>query len=324
MKFKQFILIFFIVISTSNLFSQVKSYPGAFTRMGFDAKGMAMGNSIGALAKDNLSSYYNPAGIVFQERTTVNLSYTFLNLDRSLNCFNFIHKVRIRQLDTSQNLLAAFSGGLINSGVSDIEQRDGDGFLSQTLSTFENQFFFSIAFMPFNKLSVGASFKFLYSKLYTDVTSSGFGLDLGFLYVVSDALSVSGVIKDLNSEYQWDTSKLYGQSGNTTKDRFPLLKKLGAAYKAFKNGIITMEFETSNQSTDILRFGGEYQFLEYLCLRAGIDRFDLSNTDNGIKPTFGFGLSKGLGSFTPTLNYVFAYEPFSHYPIQMLTLTMQF
>jgi hypothetical protein len=128
---------------------------------------------------------------------------------------------------------------------------------------------------------------------------------------------------DIKTTYQWDTGEIYGQDGKVTKDKFPLLKQLAVSYKAMNDLTIFSEFESSNISTNIFRFGCAYEIFEILELRAGIDRLDISNTDNGIKPSFGFGLTKEFGSFTPTLNYAFVLEPFTHSPMQMLTLTIQ-
>jgi hypothetical protein len=302
--------------------SQIKSMAGAFSRMGFDAKGLSMGNSIVASTKGIISPYYNPAGMVFQDKFTFNATYTFLNLDRNLNTFSFILPVKIKQ-DNGEQLSAAISGGLINAGVSNIDGRDFDGFSTQTLSTFEDQFYFAAAIKFTPKLAIGATFKFNYAKLYENVTSSGFGVDAGILYQINEKFAVAASIKDINTSYEWDTSELYGQSGNTTKDKFPLLKIIGAGYKYSDELYFSFAFENSNQKTNILKFGGEYSFNENFSIRAGIDRLDLSNTDNGIKPAFGFSYSQDFNLLKPTLNYVFAMEPFTHYPIQMLTLTIQ-
>jgi hypothetical protein len=291
--------------------------------MGFDAKGLALGNAIGANAENNITTYYNPALCAFQERTTFNATYSFLNLDRSLNSFSFIKQIEIKQEDPNKKVTAGIAGGLINAGVSNIEARDYDGFVYDNLSTFENQFFFSVAARFVPNFAVGATFKFYYSKLYDKVTSSGFGVDIGALYKATDKLAVAIILKEINTQYQWDTGQIYGQNGNVTKDKFPLLKQLAVSYKVNDDLTVFSEFENSNQGTNIFRFGCQYTIFDILEIRAGVDRFDLSNTDNGIKPGFGFGLTKEFDIFTPTLNYAFVLEPFTHSPMQMLTLTIQ-
>jgi len=312
--------LFFVFFSYSH--SQIKSMAGSFSRMGFDAKGLAMGNSMTACKEGIVSPYYNPSTIVFQEEITFNATYTFLNLDRNLNTFSFILPVKIKQ-DNGDILSAALSGGLINAGVTNIDGRDYDGFQTGLLSTFENQFYFAAAVKFTPKLAIGATFKFNYAKLYDEITSSGFGVDAGLIYQITEKFALAVTVKDINTSYEWDTSELYGQSGNSTKDKFPLLKIIGAGYKVNEDLYTTVSFESSNQKSNILKFGAEYSINSALQIRAGIDRLDISNTNNGVKPSFGFSFSHDFNILKPTLNYVFALEPFTHYPLQMITLTIQ-
>jgi long-subunit fatty acid transport protein len=316
------IIILFVVLSYNLTYSQISGMAGAFSRMGFDAKGLSMGNSIVAYTKNNISPYYNPASLTYQEKKSFSATYTFLNLDRTLNSIAIILPVELEQQDGKVN--AAIFGGLINAGVDEIDARNYDGVSTGNLSVFENQFFVGAAFKITNRISVGGNFKFNYSKLYEDVTSGGFGFDIGLLFKLNEKLSIAACLKDINTSYSWNTTNLYGQSGSTTTDKFPLLKIIGAGYQINDEFYVGAAFENSNQGTNIFRLGGEYVFNDIFALRLGIDRLDISNSKNGIKPTFGFSLSHEFSSLRPILNYVFSIEPFTHYPIQMITLTIQF
>ena len=324
MKIKSIKIIIFVftVFCYSSVYSQISSMAGAFSRMGFDAKGLSMGNSITAYTKDNISPYYNPASLAWQEKKTFSGTYSFLNLDRTLNSLAIILPVELEQQGGKVN--ASLFAGLINAGVSNIDARNSDGYPTGNLSVFENQFFVGAAVKIIDQLSVGSNFKFYYSKLYEDLTSGGFGFDIGLLFKLNEQLSIAACVKDINTSYTWNTTDLYGQSGSTTKDKFPLLKIIGAGYQINEEFYIGASFENSNQGTNIFRFGGEYIFNNFLSLRLGMDRLDISNTDNGIKPTFGFSLSHDFSTMRPVLNYVFSIEPFTHYPVQMITLTVQF
>lgn len=312
----------FLILISFNAFTQIKSMPGAFTRMGFEATGLSLGNSIIAERKDVISPYYNPARIVFQEKISFNLSYTFLNLDRKLNTFSFILPIKLKQ-ENGEVLRSAISAGLINSEVNNIDGRDLDGFHTKNLSTFEDQFFLAVSALFSKNLSIGANFKFNYAKLYENITSSGFGIDIGILYIYNSNISFGFMIRDINTSYEWDTSELYGQNGNNTKEKFPLIKIIGMSYNFTNDFYFHFSFENSNQKTNILKFGSEYEFNNNFKIRIGVDRIDVSNSSNGVKPTFGFSYSNEFNSLKPTLNYALCIEPFTHYPIQMLTLTIQ-
>lgn len=322
MKFSSRNIFVLIVFSATISFAQSQfadynSMPGAFSRMGFGARGMGMGNAMSAVKDGNLVSYYNPALAPFQEGNSFQTSYSFLSLDRSLNFINYTRKFELgKKTDADGNVkprsTAGISVGLINAGVSKIDARDSQGNKTGDLSTSENQFFVAVANRFSDKLSIGIAFKFLYYKLYESVTSSGIGIDVGALYLLNDAISLSFMISDINSNYQWDTGSLYGTQGMMTKNKFPLLKKIGVSYKLSEPKIIAaLEFENSDGGTNFLRAGAEYNIHENLFLRAGLDKLDLSNFNYPVRPSFGFSYFYPLNSVKIGIDYAFVIEPYS-------------
>jgi opacity protein-like surface antigen len=311
-------LIFFsCYLNAQPKYTEINSKVGAFSRMGFGARGIGMGNAMSAITSGNLVSYYNPAVSPFQENNSFQTGYTFLSMDRSLNFLNFTRKfdfysAKDSSLDKKPTSTAGISAGIINSGISGIDGRDNNGLQTEELSTSENQFFLSVANRFSRKLSIGIAVKFYYYKLYEEITSSGLGLDIGALYKVNDNWNVSLVISDINSKYDWDTSPIYEQQGLTTKDNFPLLKKIGVSYYNPEYRILAaLEFESSNAGTNIIRFGTEYNIYENLFIRAGIDQFNLSNSDAGLKPSFGFSYSKSFDGIMIGVDYAFMIEQYS-------------
>ncbi len=305
------------VVIAQPKFSEINSMPGAFSRMGFGARGIGMGNAMSAVNEGNLVSYYNPALTPFQEGNSFQTSYSFLSLDRTLNFINYTRKFELgKKTDaggqTKPRSTAGISVGLINAGVSKIDARDSQGNKTGDLSTSENQFFVAVANRFSDKFSVGISFKFLYYKLYESVTSSGVGFDVGALYLLNDAISFSFMISDINSNYQWDTGSLYGTQGVISKNKFPLLKKIGVAYKFNEPKIIAaLEFESSNGGTNFLRTGAEYNIYQNLFLRAGLDKLNISNFNYPVRPSFGFSYSYLLNSVKIGIDYAFVIEPYS-------------
>ncbi|MDP2362608.1 MAG: hypothetical protein Q8M94_02440 [Ignavibacteria bacterium] len=298
-------------------FIEINSRAGAFSRMGFGARGIGIGNAMSSITTGNLVSYYNPALSPFQENNSFQTSYSFLSLDRSLNFLSFTRKFDFySSKDTSINKkpsrTAGVSAGIINAGVSGIDGRDNNGLHTEELSTSENQFFLSVANRFSEKLSIGIAVKFYYYKLYEEVKSSGLGLDVGALYKVNDNWNLSLMISDLNSEYKWDTSPIYGQQGLATTDKFPLLKKIGVSYNNPEIKLLAaIEFENSNAGTNIIRIGAEYNIYENLFLRGGVDQFNLSNTDAGLKPSLGFSYAKSFGDWIIGVDYAFMMEQYS-------------
>ena len=303
-------LVFTICVQAQPKFSEIASMPGAFSRMGFGARGIGMGNALTAVTEGNLVSYYNPAVSVFQEGNSFQTAYTFLSLDRSLNFLSFTRRF---DLGGKKDRAAGISAGIINSGVGKIDGRDNQGLQTGELSTSENQFFVAFGKRFSDKLAVGIEAKFYYYKLYEDITSSGVGVDIGLLYKINDQWNVGAVVSDINSEYKWDTSNLYGTDGGTTSsNKFPVLKKIGVSYFNTDLGLLTsLEFENSNGKTNIIRAGAEYNLYENLFIRAGVDQFNLSNFDFLPKPAVGFSYARSFDGLKIGIDYAFMIEQYS-------------
>jgi len=188
-------------------FSEIAVKPGAFSRMGFGARGIGMGNALSAITEGNLVSYYNPALTVFQQGNSFQTSYSFLSLDRSLNFLSFTRRFDFyNSKDTSVNReprsTAGFSIGVINSGVGNIDGRDNNGLKTGELSTSENQFFIGVANRFSKKFSIGINAKLYYYKLYEDITATSVGVDIGALYKVNNMFNVALIVSDINSKYK--------------------------------------------------------------------------------------------------------------------------
>jgi len=330
----KFIIVAIILLSVNTFtqpkFTEINSKVGAFSRMGFGARGIGMGNAMSAVTSGNLVSYYNPALSPFQENNSAQIGYSLLSLDRSLNFLSFTKKFDFfSSKDTSINKkpsrTAGISAGIINAGVSGIDGRDNNGLSTGELSTSENQFFLSVANRFSEKFSIGISVKFYYYKLYEEITSSALGLDIGALYKINDNWNVSLMLSDINSKYDWDTAPIYGQQGLTTTDNFPLLKKVGVSYYNHEIKLLTaIEFENSDAGTNFLRFGAEYNIYENLFLRGGFDQFNLSNTEAGLKPSLGFSYSKSLGDWIIGVDYAFMMEQYSSSDRHIIGLNINF
>jgi len=314
-------LIFIATVSTvpaqSNQYTEISSRPGAFSRMGFGARGMGMGNAMSAVIHGDLVAYYNPASSVFQKDNSFQTSYSILSLDRKLNFLSFTRKFEFGKKnngtgESNPRGTAGLSVGIINASVDNFQERDNQGNVTGELSPFENQFFIGLANRFSEKLSIGFNAKFYYSKLYEEISTTTFGIDIGALYLVNENLSLSAMVTDLISKYEWNTTPIYDQEGFSIDDKFPLLKKIGVSYKLDNpNLIAAVEFENSDAGTNYLRFGIEYNIFKGLFVRGGLDKFNLSNTDAPSRPSLGFSYFHDFSSVLLGVNYAFVAEPYS-------------
>lgn len=332
---KKYFLIFFIVLGFTQIFAQPKfsglnAAPGAFSRMGFNPRGIAMGNSISALNDGNLNSYYNPALSVFQVDNSFTSSFGFLSLDRKLNFINFTRRFELySDRDTAINRkprsTAGISLGIINSGVNKIDARDRHGFKDDELSTSENLFFVGLGVKFSEKISAGLNVKLYYYKLYEDVTSTGIGFDLGVLYTFNPQITFSFVMADLNSKYKWDTSPIYSTDGITSVNLFPTTKKIGTAVRFPDIDLVTTaEFVFDSYASRILKIGAEYNLIENLFLRGGIDNWFLNNKDNSVRPSFGLSYTQKISSLYVGFEYAFVLEKYSPSDRHFIGLNINF
>jgi len=330
-------LIILIIILASKIiiaqpqFTENAARAGAFSRMGFGARGMGMGNAMSAVITGELVSYYNPAVTVFQENNSVLTGYSFLSIDRNLNFlsytrrFDFYSKKDSLDENPKPRNSAGVSLGIINAGVNNIDGRDNNGLPTGELSTSENQFYLAVANRFSDKLSVGITAKFYYYKLVEEINTTSFGVDIGAVYKVNDQFTVALAVIDINSKYKWDTSPVYKKDGVITEDKFPNLRKLGVSYLNKEIGLLaSLEYENSSAETNILRAGVEYNIYEGLHLRGGIDQFNLSNTDWPIRPALGFSFYKSFGNFKVGVDYAFVVEQYSSNDRHIIGLTFNF
>lgn len=287
---------------------------GSAMRMGFGARGMTMGNSIGALKNEDGLSYYNPAIVPFQTERTGYISAGLLPLDRNLNFLSYTQSLKPA---------GGFSLAMLNAGVSRIEGRNSDGVQTETYSTSENEFIFSFGTKVRADFAIGLSAKILYYSLFEGVKSTTVGFDLGMLYVLNEEWSLGLVVGDINSKYKWDTSTLYGQDGNTTIEHFPLRRRLAIGYApSFFRSTLSGEVEWIG-STWLSRVGVEIPLHDNLTVRGGIDQIAFDGSINA-KPSLGFSLQGPLGSWKPVLTYGYVIEPYSPGGIHMLSLKVGF
>ncbi|MBU0561341.1 MAG: hypothetical protein KKG93_17445 [Bacteroidetes bacterium] len=321
----------FIGIYGQSGFTEIAGKPGAFARLGFGARGKAMGNAMTSVIGGNLVSYYNPALSVFQNKNSFQSSYSLLSLDRSLNFVSFTRKFEFgfterdgTKRDTPRSV-AGLSLGLINASVEPWKGRDNQGIETEMLSPFENQFFIAFANRLSEKFSIGFGAKFYYTKLLDEVSSTSFGFDIGVVYRFTDQLTFGVTVSDINSKYKWDTSKIYGQEGTSIQEKFPVLNRLGVSYKFYDpNLLISLEIENSNANTNFVKFGSEYLIIENLFLRGGFDNLDVSNIDNPIRPSAGFSYYYSVNSLLLGVDYAFVIEPYSAYDQHIIGININF
>jgi len=312
---------------------------GAFARMGFGARGIAMGNGLVADTFGDASPFYNPALAPLTGRQNLELSAGLLRFDRVLQFVQFSAPLRPR---------AGFAAGLIHAGVTNIDGRDNSGFHTGDLSTDEFNFFVAFGLRFSDRVTGGVGLQLFRTDLYDGLEPvNSIAIDFGLTVKVTEALRLGIVADDLLARYSWDTSGLFGDGGKTTSDRFPTRLRFGAAYQLMEGRArLVAEYESRFTSTELrtrsvrlvgdlprevidserlliqesrFRFGGEYQLAEVFALRGGVDRLGAGDL-GGLKPSAGFMVEQPIGKLVARLEYTFVMEPFAIGAMHLLSL----
>jgi hypothetical protein len=308
-----FVSLITVFVSNESLANARSAWPGSFSRMGFGARGMAMGNAGNAIIHGAMGSYYNPATIAFTKTPTLDASIGLLSLDRSLHFAHFTTRIPPA---------AGFSISAINAGVSNIDGRNRDGLHTGYLSTSENLISFSFGAQINEKIAAGLSIKLFYYNLYDDMSSTTIGLDLGVVYLLNQHISFAAGVKDINSKYKWNSTALYEQQGRTTEDNFPVLFHFGGAYLSNdKTLLVSFHGEYSEAFDFIVRAGAEAFITENIILRGGIENI---LDDVLSKPSLGIGIRYPVGDWLPSFNYTLVFEPQAPSSFHVLSIGIEF
>ncbi len=285
---------------------------GAFARLGFGARGIALGNALAADLSGRASPYYNPALAPLVPRQSLSAAVGLLSFDRELQYLHFATPIKPG---------AGLAVGLTHAATNDIDGRDASGYRTETFSVDEYAFFLAFGTRFSESVSAGLALH-LYRTDLADLVDPvrSLGIDLGLAVRLSERLSLGLSANDLLARYAWNTSDLYGASGRTLTDRFPVRLRVGLGY-AWLDGrarilaeaegrLAAREAatgEAENTSTSRFRVGGSYAPVEVLTLHAGLDRLGAGGAE-GVRPSAGFSLDPSIGQLDLRASYAFVYE----------------
>jgi hypothetical protein len=162
-----------------------------YLRMGVGARALAMGGAFTAIADDATAAYWNPSGLVKIENIEATFMYAAnMAVDRQLNYFAYTHWLGMGGLGVSW----------LNAGMSDMPLYDDIGTHGGTEDFGANAIMFSYG-MELSTLMVGGTVKILHQAVMGEDSETGFGLDLGGMFNVTDNVTAGLMIRDIGSQY---------------------------------------------------------------------------------------------------------------------------
>lgn len=306
MKFTKSYIVLFLLFwgCTSVAIAQNGGTAGAFSRIGFGPRGMAMGNALTSVASQGIYSYYNPALAAWTSKgNQIDISTAAMSFDRSLNTLNGTFR-----LPPS----AGITLSLINANVGGIDGRSTDGYDTGTLQTHEYQIASAIGIQLTPQLSAGLGLKYYIADYHTELSNaSTLGLDMGMLYRFSKNFQAGLTVRDLIASYTWDSGTLYGDESTNRTDDFPRQLQVGGSYSGISGLIISVDagqiFYQDESNTNI-RIGSAYELHKRITIRAGWQFDDLSSVKTTNHGSGGFSVHLPFDLLSPSIDYAFIQE----------------
>ena len=274
---------------------------GEFMAIGGGARALGMGGAFAAVAGDASTIYWNPAGIselqsrqalaMHSERFGDIVNYNFgaymqpsTLLDPKYEpAFGFalIH-LGVDDFIITNHLVDSDGDGLPETG--ELLDRDGRPFVYENLPReSDNSFALLSTFAVKTEYGrIGGTLKLIYNNAIDDESSTGIGIDLGYLRrdVLFDRFDVGVKVQDATGTYiSWSTG---------TNEFIVPMVKVGAAYEIAPEGLngsillaadadlffddrrSASQFWSETASSDI-HLGAELQFQKTVMVRGGVD-----------------------------------------------------
>lgn len=271
----------------------------SFLKIGVTSRAISLGEAVVSYNEDASAVHYNPASLLLGSGVNI----LFMHNEQILGIRTEYLAGKIIRGDWALGL------DLNNTSVKDIEIREIPG---EPIDKFTAQNFalsFAAAYRINEEISIGATTKFLYEKIFID-NASGYAFDIGGLYH-KELLSIGVSLNNIGS-----MSKLRSESS-----KLPISLRIGGSYMLFLipiNSAIRFSadgFKILDGGKIHINTGLEFLYLDFLRLRIGYQTgFENKSFTTGI----------GLRYKTFSLDYAFVPYKYSLGSSHTITLGTSF
>ncbi len=299
---------------------------GPYLRNGIGARPLGMGGAFTALAEGPEATYYNPAGLGFDMKLGISLSYKSMSLDRHLGHAAISFPIKNE---------AAMAASWVNAGVGDVNGRGQSQQPTGSITNNQNAFSVSFAKAVDSTIAFGGTLRYLQDKL-DNLDAFTVGVDLGAKARFLKKLLVGAAVQNLGSSMRWDSAK-YWENGTSYDEKFPVVVRFGLAGDLLSGKFFpAVDFEKSGSMSIRFRTGAEYWFtrkitkqvedeyeegtftqvqeeVRWAGLRAGLDRGSL---------TFGASYAYRLKETSIAIEYAFLVGQQGTSPSHIFTLKL--
>ncbi len=260
-----------------------------FLNIGAGARGAALGNAFTSVADDGSAIYWNPAGIIREDKAQLSFSHFAWLQDISYDFLGASYPV-------SNRVSLGIGAQYLDYGR--IEGYDADDNPTGEIgSTFDFAGSLSAAYRISDEISIGASGKIILISL-ADTRASAMAADFGFRYS-GEKFAAGLAIFNIGGKLKFDQDQ----------NDLPTNIRGGISIRPFGSALLaSIEAERALAGTLTFRNGLEYNFDNRYFLRTGYE-YSPDQIARGLSQGISFGVGAVLGpsqidyAFTPSSSF---------------------
>ena len=219
------IMVLFFIVPILKSADKKKNF---FTNFGVGARAMVFKTSFVAMGGNYLAGQLNPAGIGFSRQVLFGVSHSRITFNRQVGFVSAVFP-----LSRNDKLGLFWKGFLINN----IEARSGNTLQPDYLfNNVEQMVGLTYSRKIGGRFAVGFSANLLFQSLDQHY-ASGWGVDIGLLYAVSEKFSLGASLNDFREKLVWET-------GYT--DHFEKVGSVGISYELTPGAIVAIGYRSKN------------------------------------------------------------------------------
>lgn len=302
-----------LIFAASAIFGQTAKYSNEFLSLGLGARGLAMGNTMTAIADDVTAAYWNPAGLSNMPKR-YELGLMHAEYFAGIAKYDYAGvAVRIDSQSTVGFSYIRFGVDNIMNTTELIDNQGNVDYSRITLfSSADNAFMLTYAhnFKQVKGLSLGGNVKVLRRRIGDFAGAWGFGVDLG-LHYVNHGWNVGLLVRDATSTFNaWSyhlsepVIAVFEETGNEIPKNgleltIPKVIIGGGKYVELGKGFnatfaLDFDFTFDGRRHSLIRsnvlcidphFGMEFAYKRIVAIRAGIGNFQQELDFDGKKKT---------------------------------------
>ena len=308
MKKKGLLLLLILGLGVAAL-AQTAKYSNAFLSLGVGARGLAMGNSMVAIANDATAAYWNPAGLGAMQQK-LQLSAMHAEYFAGISKYDYVGAAY--KIDTQFTVALSWIRFGVDNIMNTTELIDHNGNIDYDrisyFSAADNALLMSCAynFKQVKGLSIGGNAKIVRRRIGDFAGAWGFGLDIGLRYEYK-GWQAGVMLQDATGTFNaWSYSlsdrmkEVFEETGNEIPENslevtVPQLSLGAAKYVELGKGFnatfaLNTDFSFDGRrdrlmSTNVFsfnpHFGMEFAYKKIVSVRAGIGNFQQETDFDG-------------------------------------------